>query len=197
MNWLAHLALSEPNPAYRIGNLLPDIAPPSVLSPLPPDFQRGIAQHKRIDAFTDSHPIVRRSISRIEPSLRRYGPIIVDLFYDHFLACSWRNYSNSDLRAFADEFYASIDDFRAVLSGPLYDRLSHIRQGDWICSYNTLGGMATVLTRFSKRLRRPINLADAAETLEENYEAFGTDFRIFFPELGAHVLPSDPRFKIA
>ncbi|MFT3869723.1 MAG: ACP phosphodiesterase [Nibricoccus sp.] len=195
MNWLAHLRLSEPNSAFRIGNLLPDIAPPSVLATLPHDFQRGIAQHKRIDAFTDSHPVVRQSVSRIDPSLRRYGPIIVDLFYDHFLARNWRFYSDSELRAFVAGFYASIDDFRDILSGPLYDRLSQIREGDWICSYDSLEGMTTALTRISKRLQRPINLAQAVKTLEQNYDAFEADFRAFFPVLGAHVLPPDPRFK--
>ena len=35
MNWLAHLYLSEPTPAFRIGNLLPDLAAAPVLSRCP------------------------------------------------------------------------------------------------------------------------------------------------------------------
>jgi len=84
MNWLSHLYLSEPNPAFRIGNLLPDLAPMSALSDLPSEFLRGIKQHRRIDAFTDSHAIFRRSISRVGPEFRRYGGILVDIFLRSF-----------------------------------------------------------------------------------------------------------------
>lgn len=69
MNWLAHLLLSEPPPTLRVGGLLPDLVSAAVLENLPMEFQRGIERHRQVDAFTDSHPIVRRSVQRI----RRYG----------------------------------------------------------------------------------------------------------------------------
>lgn len=192
MNWLAHLFLSEPNPGFRIGNLLPDIAPPPALKSLPADFLRGIIQHKRIDAFTDSHPIVRQSISRIKPPLRRYAPIIVDLFYDHFLSCNWAVYSSYDLQSFVSEFYASIDDFSAILAGPIHERLVRIREGNWISTYHSIEGIAAALNRTSKRLSRPVDLASAAHTLEKHHGAFETDFQLFFPQLVAHVMPTNP-----
>ncbi|MEI9895635.1 MAG: hypothetical protein WDN28_17535 [Chthoniobacter sp.] len=61
MNWLAHLYLSEPNAAFRLGNLLPDLASATALAGLPGEFQAGIQRHRRIDAFTDRHPVFRRS----------------------------------------------------------------------------------------------------------------------------------------
>ena len=87
MNWLAHLFLSEPSAAFRIGNLLPDLARPSELSGLSTEFIRGMEQHRLIDAFTDSHPVVRRSIARVGPEFRRFGGIFVDIYFDHFF-CS-------------------------------------------------------------------------------------------------------------
>jgi acyl carrier protein phosphodiesterase len=42
MNWLAHLFLSEPDSAFRIGNLLPDLIPVHTLASLRTEFQRGI-----------------------------------------------------------------------------------------------------------------------------------------------------------
>jgi hypothetical protein len=89
MNWLAHLFLSDPEPACRIGNLLPDFLSANVLAGLPAAFQRGIAQHRRIDAYTDAHPVFRRSVQRFAPPFRRYGGVLVDIFYDHFLARDW------------------------------------------------------------------------------------------------------------
>jgi acyl carrier protein phosphodiesterase len=34
MNWLAHLHLSEASPAFRLGNILPDLAPAPELAHL-------------------------------------------------------------------------------------------------------------------------------------------------------------------
>jgi len=115
MNWLAHLYLSEPDPAFRLGNLLPDLIPARSLTSLPAEFQKGVGQHRRIDAFTDSHPVVRRSIQRIEPSSRRFGGILCDIFYDHFLARDWASYSSQLLPEFARTIYASFDQYRASI----------------------------------------------------------------------------------
>ncbi|WP_395734591.1 hypothetical protein [Prosthecobacter sp.] len=62
MNWLAHLYLSEPEVEFRVGNLLPDWVGPWEMVGLAEGFQRGIARHRRIDAFTDAHPVVRREV---------------------------------------------------------------------------------------------------------------------------------------
>src|SRR5258708_728566 len=115
MNWLAHLYLSEQNPAFRLGNLLPDLLPPASLASLPADFQRGIEQHRRIDVFTDTHPVVRRSIQRVDPPFRRFGGILCDVFYDHFLARDWCSYSPEPLSVFASAFYESIEQYRAYI----------------------------------------------------------------------------------
>src|SRR4026208_598678 len=109
MNWLAHLYLSEPTPAFRIGNLLPDLVPASELVDLPGDFRRGVEQHRRIDAFTDSHPIVRRSMNRVSPPFRRFAGVLVDVFYDHILAREWNSFSSGPLSEFAQEVYSSFE----------------------------------------------------------------------------------------
>src|SRR3954463_9153752 len=109
MNWLAHLFLSQPDPAFRVGNLLPDLLPISALSDLAPEILRGVRQHRRIDAFTDTHPVVRRSINRLNPPLRRFGGIVVDVFYDHFLSRDWERYSKVPLSNFIGEIYVAFE----------------------------------------------------------------------------------------
>src|SRR4051812_17048427 len=99
MNWLAHLLLSEKTPAFWLGNLLPDLVSATVLRSLPPEFQPGIRRHLQIDAFTDSHPLFRQSILRLDPDFRRYGGIIIDILYDHFLASEWERFAAGTLPA--------------------------------------------------------------------------------------------------
>ncbi len=74
LNWLAHVFLSEPDVEFRLGNLLADIVRGEELRRMSAGFQRGVQKHKQIDAFTDSHPLVKRSRSRSErrvPSFQR------------------------------------------------------------------------------------------------------------------------------
>jgi len=187
MNWLAHLYLAEPSAAFRIGSLLPDMAPASALAGLPPEFQRGIQQHRHIDAFTDSHPIVRNSIRRLDPPFRRFGGILVDVFYDHILAREWASWSPVPLCVFAAEVYSSFEQQREHLPPDVHTRLNLMKAGDLLSSYRTSGGVAAALDRISSRLSRPVPLATTVGFLEKNYDALHADFRTFFPELRAHV----------
>jgi acyl carrier protein phosphodiesterase len=187
MNWLAHLYLSEPNPRFRIGNLLPDLVPMSALSGLSPDLMRGVRQHRRIDAFTDTHPIVRRSISRVRPDFRRFGGILVDIFYDHFLAREWLSFSPTPLEIFIAEFYASFDACRSEIPSEAMVHLERIQQMNWLYSYREVSGIRTALDRLGLRLRRPVPLGEAISVLQENYDALYKDFCVFFPELISHL----------
>ena len=187
MNWLAHLYLSEPTAEFRVGNLLPDLVGPPVLAGLPAAFQRGIVQHRRIDAFTDAHPVFRRSVQRFEPPLRRFGGIIVDLAYDHFLARDWSTHSEQPLGEFTREVYAGFGDVAGQLPPEIALPLQAMRTQDWLGSYHELGGLTLALSRMGRRLKRPVDLAAAVPIIERNYEGFHADFREFFPDLKAHV----------
>jgi acyl carrier protein phosphodiesterase len=190
MNWLAHLYLSEPTPAFRLGNLLPDLASAAELVHLPPEYQAGIRCHRRIDAFTDAHPIFRRSIARLGPPFRRFGGVLVDIFYDHVLAREWPSFATTPLPEFAAEVYASFDAQWSQVPVDARDRLQAMREADWICSYRDVAGITEALTRIGARLRRPTDLAASIPILEREYQGFRADFEEFFPQLIAHVGPT-------
>jgi len=190
MNWLAHLLLSEPTPAFRLGGILPDLVSAPLLAGMPSEFQRGIQRHRQIDAYTDSHAIFRRSVQRLNPPFRRFGGIIMDVFYDHFLSRDWQSFSGTPLTEFASEFYASFESHRADIPPDAYARLEQMQAGDWLCSYGDISGVAQVLQRISSRLRRPVDLAPSISILEHDYNSLHTDFAAFFPELLTHVAPN-------
>jgi acyl carrier protein phosphodiesterase len=195
MNWLAHLYLSEPSSAFRIGNLLPDLVTPAEWRSLPPEFVRGAECHCRIDAFTDDHPIVRQSRGRIKPALRRYSGIVVDVFYDHFLSVSWARYSRTPLADFAAMVYDGFEEHRDVLPSSAIPHLKRIREANLLCCYGNVSDLHEVLRRISGRLSKSVPLADAVADLEIHYSAFQADFNEFFAALESHVgggrLPRD------
>ncbi len=187
MNWLAHLVLSEPSSAFRIGNLLPDILPWSEWAALPAKYQRGMECHRVIDAFTDSHPIFRRSVRRVDGPFRRYAGILIDVFYDHFLARMWSHYAAVPLEEFAAEFYASLPAHRNDLPATAYTRLLQMKAGDWLCSYRELHGVRRALEGIGTRFRKPLELGEATAELEMRYHALSDDFVEFFPALRSRV----------
>lgn len=187
MNWLAHLYLSEPNPGFRIGNLLPDMVPPSAIAGLPAEFLRGARQHRQIDSFTDRHPIFRRSVQRIGPGFRKFGGVLVDVFYDHFLAREWHRFSEVPLQTFADEVYLSFENHREDIPAEAWVHLTNMRHGNWLYHYHSLEGISKTLHLMGRRLRRHVPLEQAASALAERHDDFRADFIEFFPELVSHV----------
>lgn len=187
MNWLAHLYLSEPSAAFQIGNLLPDLMPMSGLRHLPAAFHRGMERHQRIDRFTDTHPVVQRSMRRFEAPHRRFAGILTDIYYDHFLSREWAAFCPVPLRAFVDRFFEGFDHLRPELPAEACARLEQIRRAGWLCAYGELEGIADVLRRLGRRFRRPCDLASSMPAFQEQYEAFRADFHEFFPELKAAV----------
>ena len=85
VNWLVHVFLSKPDIEFRLGNLLADLVKGRDRAAMPSLFLEGVRQHQRIDAFTDTHPVVRRSRARIGGDYGHARGILVDVFYDHFL----------------------------------------------------------------------------------------------------------------
>lgn len=187
MNWLAHLFLSEKTPDFLMGNLLPDFLRNAELQMLPPEFGPGILQHRMIDAFTDSHPIVLQSRRRLSPPYRRYAGIVVDMFYDHLLATNWHRYSAVTLDEFTAEAYALLQSRCDCLPDLTRERLEQMIQEDWLGSYRHVEGIQVALERIGSRLSRPIDLGGAVPMLEEVRESFIEDFEAFFPLLRSHV----------
>ena len=85
MNFLAHLYLADDTPHSLIGNMLGDFVNGDFRSRYNTEICRGILLHRKVDVFTDNHPVFLHSKRRISNEYRLLKGIMVDLFYDHFL----------------------------------------------------------------------------------------------------------------
>lgn len=179
--------MAPPDACSRIGSLLPDLIDHRDLAEVGPDFRRGIAQHQAVDLFTDSHPMFRRSVERVPAYLRRFGGIIVDVFYDHVLSREWSHYADGSVHSFLDDFDKSLGEHYPRLPRSAVIRLEQIRRSGLLRSYGTVTGITHALQRLSMRLRRPVQLEMAAPVLESHYADFLADFQAFFPALREHA----------
>ena len=195
LNWLAHVFLSEPTIDFRLGNLLADLVRGEHRARMPADFLRGAACHKAIDAFTDAHPIVMRSRSRLDARYRRFNGVLLDIFYDYFLACSWRNYSSVPLDEFTASFYAAARSRPLELPSDAQATLDRIVTHDLLGQYQRVAGVENSLRRVSayirQRWKRDYALHESVAELQRHEADLAEDFAAFFPLLRTHVATLD------
>lgn len=183
MNFLAHALLAGPAPADRLGAVLGDFVKGPLPCGLPTDVAEGVRLHRAIDSYADAHPAFRRSRSRVSPERRRYAGIMVDLFYDHFLARHWSRYHPQPLKEFTADFYALLAAHSELLPPRLAHILPHMREADWLSSYREIESVGIALDRMAAgRLRQPNRLGGAAAELEQHYGKLEEDFLAFFTD---------------
>jgi len=92
MNFLAHAYLSGTDPKILIGNLIGDFVKGKQMDAYSEQLKNGIQLHREIDHYTDHHNVTLKSKKRLRSQFRHYSGVIVDMFYDHFLAFHWNKY---------------------------------------------------------------------------------------------------------
>jgi len=187
MNYLAHLYLAEDSPQSLLGNLLGDFLKGRTIDDYCDGIQKGIRLHQKVDLYTDSHPVVRGSKRLISPVNRRYAGLLVDIFYVHFLAKNWLDFSGVSLQEFSLRIYQTLQQNESILPDSLKSILPNIINRDLLASYAEIQGIDTALKRLSLRVKRENNLGGASEELINNYEGLQSDFYRFFPELIDYV----------
>ena len=191
MNFLAHLLFAEDSAESYIGNLYPDFARVPEGAVLPPALAAGIVRHRRVDQFTDEHPLVLRGLARLRPRHRHCAGIVADLFYDHFLSVHWARYSPTPLAEFTGRVYSAFERRLDLCPEALRRIVPKMRAENWLMSYGTVDGVAFALERISRRLQREAHLETAREELLAHYGRFEAEFLEFFPLLQTH-LKNDP-----
>ena len=183
MNFLAHIYLSDNNDLIKIGNFMADGIRGKHYEHLPADIQKGIILHRAIDTFTDAHPVFRQSTHRLHERYHHYAGVIVDVFYDHFLAKNWNTYSDERLEDFVARFYQSLSDNKSVLSERTLMVMPYMFEQNWLVSYQTVEGINRILTQMDHRTKNLSKMRFATNELSEFYSEFENEFTKFFEEL--------------
>ncbi len=183
MNFLAHFYLSGNNRDLLIGNFIADAVKGSRYNEYPDEIRKGILMHRHIDHFTDTHDVVRQSKLRLRSEFRHYAPVIVDVFYDHFLAASWETYGKGELKEYAAKVYSTLEAAAEHLPDKSRYMLPFMKKNDWLSAYSNVDGIHTVLSGMSRRTPYKSGMEKAARALEADYDLYKQEFELFFPEL--------------
>ncbi|MFN3403633.1 MAG: ACP phosphodiesterase [Cytophagaceae bacterium] len=183
MNFLAHLYLSGENEGIRLGNFIADAVKGQDILKYNPEVRQGIILHRKIDEFTDVHNIVRSGKSRLYSRYGKYSAVIIDIFYDHFLAVNWKSFSSVPYDTFVKGCYKTLLNNQPLLPDKVSDYLPHMIEMDWLGNYIHLSGIERTLYGMSRRAKHQNNIDKSIEILHSNFADFESEFLKFFPEL--------------
>ena len=187
MNFLAHTYLSGGNEEIIVGNFMGDYVKGKNYLLFPEQVKKGILIHRDIDSFTDMHEVTRRSKQRLSSRYHKYAGIIIDIFYDHFLASLWSSYSTLPLSEFVSRTYDLLKRNYKVLPDSIKHWFPTFLENNWMMAYTTVEGIELVLERMSANTSLPDHSAFAVEVLRNQYSIFMEDFLEFFPTIIAFL----------
>ncbi|THF52682.1 DUF479 domain-containing protein [Flavobacterium supellecticarium] len=183
MNFLAHIYLSGDDDLIKIGNFMADGIRGNDYRNFNPDIQKGILLHRAIDTFTDTHPIFRKSKHRLHEAYGHYSGVIMDVFYDHFLAKNWDRYSETPLETYVAAFYSSLKEHYDLLTEKTKGLMPYMIERNWLVSYASIDGIATILFQMDQRTKNRSRMQYSVRELQEYYVNFEIEFTLFFDEI--------------
>ncbi len=186
MNFLCHMLLSGDDDQLLVGNFMGDFVKGVLGDRFPARIRQGVALHRAIDSFAAVNPLFRQSRLRLSPAIGLYRGVLVDLFYDHFLAADWETWSHEPFdhylrrtRSIIDTHLSAIPDRMQPLLPVIFDEL--------LPSYQNVAGIGSALERMSRRVKRQNPLAGGEEELVRHYDDLRHDFNRFLPQARTFV----------
>ena len=142
--------------------------------------------HRSIDSFTDTHPVYRQSKHRLHEKYGHYSGVIMDIFYDHFLAANWKTYSEIRLEEYAQNFYKLLQDNYDLLTEKAQGMLPYMLGRNWLVSYATIEGLQMIMFQMDHRTKNRVDMHESIVELKQFYTEFESEFKLFFEELRQH-----------
>jgi acyl carrier protein phosphodiesterase len=187
MNYLAHLYFSDPEPMAWAGSLMGDFLKGPLPADVDPQLLKHLRLHRKIDSFAQDSASFQASCRRLDSRYRFGRGILVDVFYDHFLACHWPEFSERTLEDFSHEVYQALNDCRQLLPPGLQNLLPRMVRDNWLVSYRQPEVVGNVLNALERRLKHRLPLGRGSEDLQRHRAELQSDFKAFMAEAEVFV----------
>jgi acyl carrier protein phosphodiesterase len=187
MNFLAHLYLSKNDTNIMIGNFIADHIRGNNYEGFSKEIQQGIFLHRAIDTYTDAHEVVRKSKRRLHARYRHYDGVIIDIFYDYFLAKNWASYSETPLDVYTSSVNKLFDKIKLDLPLKSQQFIKYMIEYNILFNYKNKDGIEKVLNGMDQRTKGKSQMNLAIEDLHQLEQELEQDFIVFFKDLILHT----------
>ena len=107
----------------------------------------------------------------------------MDIFYDHFLAKNWADYSTIPLADYIQSFYKLLSDNTELLPHNIQKMAPIMMEGNWLLIYADLEGIDRVLGGMNRRTKNKSGMDKAGQELRKYYSLFEADFEVVMKDL--------------
>lgn len=183
MNFLAHSYLSFQQPGLIVGNYLGDFLRNPQVELLPAPVRKGVDVHRMIDSYTDTHKIVKSATRLLHPTMGKYSPVVIDIYFDYLLSKRWMDFSKDRLEVHCKEAYRILLEHDYLMSDRIASRMRRMVADRWLENYQTYEGLQRIFNFLSKRAKFTSNLDEAPAVLQSLESELEAIFVTFFPEI--------------
>lgn len=187
MNFLAHSILSCDNEDLMIGNLLTDLIKKRDESFYSESIRAGIDLHRKIDTYTDNHPLVKKSLLLIYPTQGKYSPVVLDILWDYFLSRNWDKFGGQDLQQWSNKVYALLIENYDQVQEKVSTRFKSLIKHNFLLSCSTPEYLQKTFTHLDKRTKFSSNFSEASELVTKYEKSLNDNFLQLFPEMIEYV----------
>lgn len=182
MNFLGHIFLTPDDDELLLGNFIADSVKGNPYNKLPERVADGVKLHRAIDAFTDSHTIVKKGAARFRSSQGRYASVVIDLVYDHVLASNWKQFHDDDLKLFVDDVYQRLELNSQHFPKRVEQFFPYMKTQNWLYNYQFEWGFKKSLEGLDRRSAVDTQMVNAVEVYRENQLEFLEEFGQFISD---------------
>jgi acyl carrier protein phosphodiesterase len=167
-----------------LGNFIGDFVKGNSYLQYPDAISKGILLHRKIDKFTDSHPVYREIIENIRPEFGRYAGIMADMYSDFFLATDFSKYSPElSLRKLSYNFYFTSLYYYRYLPLQVRKFIFHFIATNRLMKYSNHQGLHDSLKIMSQYKSPAIRAKHGVEFLISNETVLQEKFHLFMPNI--------------
>jgi acyl carrier protein phosphodiesterase len=188
MNYLAHIFLSGNLAQRQLGNFIGDFVKGNHYDKYPTELKKGILLHRKIDSFTDQHPIFRETVAFMRPTFGRYSGIVLDMYFDYFLALNFQQFSpKQNLNQLSFRFYCCAAVHYLILPQKVKGFIWHFIGTHRLKKYASLEGLLESFQIMEYSKTPAIHSEPAIQFLVSNVDFLQHQFLSFFPDLISYV----------
>ncbi len=171
MNYLGHMILSGEDKNILLGNFIGDHISNKTLHRYSQSVQEGIHLHRAIDFYTDSHPKSRALRAILFDQYRHRSRVILDLFYDHFLAVHFKQFHPLTLPVYVQKVYDKLQRQLGLMPTSAKYYFLAMKKYGWLEGYASTEGIRLVLNQMSRR-KNIKRMGNAVDLLNDDYSYF-------------------------
>ncbi|MDN3637888.1 ACP phosphodiesterase [Simiduia curdlanivorans] len=190
MNYLAHLALSGPDPDMQVGGFLGDWLKGPIESHrvhwAKPVLQ-GVALHRRIDAWVDAQTEIQSALALLGGKHRRIAGPVIDIAFDHYLAKHFSQYHQQLLADFCQRAFTHLNQHEPSMPEQAQLFLRRAQSHRLFERYAERDTYLSVVGSLRRRISKPELLDGIEHQLIKQDQALEAIFHLFYPRLCRQV----------